>query len=220
MKQFMNTEFNADDKTIPVIGITGGVGSGKSEVMRILEEDFHAAVILADEVGHDLMAPGQASYRQILAHFGEGIIDPSSKEKEISRPALSALVFSDEKKLAELNRITHTAIREEILRRIHLYRERREHPFIALEAALLIEGGYEDVVDQLWYIYVTEENRILRLMENRGYSEEKSRSIIRRQLSEEEFRNHCSVIIDNNGSLEETRESVRKAVDTLGNGLK
>ena len=85
---------------LPVIGITGGVGSGKSVVMDILSEEFDAAVILADQVGHDLMQPGAVSYRQIISHFGREIL---GEDGQINRQALAAVVFSDEAKLKELN---------------------------------------------------------------------------------------------------------------------
>lgn len=194
---------------LPVIGITGGVGSGKSVVMEILSEEFGGAVILADQVGHDLMQPGAVSYRQIISHFGQDILD---EDGQINRQALAAIVFSDEAKLKELNGITHPNIRREIIERIKGFRTGGGHPFIALEAALLIEGGYEEITDELWYIYVTEENRIKRLMAARGYSEEKCRAIISSQLSDAVFRQHCRTIIDNNGSVEETRRSVAAAL--------
>jgi len=201
------------NNTIPVFGVTGGVGSGKSVVMNMLAEEFHGAVIIADEVGHDLMKPGRSSYKNIVSHFGTGILD---SQGEISRQALSAIVFADENRLRELNEITHPAIREEIRRRIRNIRMEGKVSFIALEAALLIEGGYEDITDELWYVYVTEENRISRLMTGRGYSEEKSRSIMDSQLSDKTFREHCRIIIDNNGSVADTRESVKKALKECG----
>lgn len=198
---------------IPVFGITGGVGSGKSVVMKILSEDYHAGIIMADDVGHDLMKPGAVSYRQIVRRFGKDILSPDG---QINRKALSSLVFQNEEKLVELNQITHPNIRKEILRRINAYREETCVPFIALEAALLIEGGYEKITDEMWYIYVTEENRIKRLMEGRGYTEGKSRSVMASQLPEKVFRRHCRIVIDNNGTVDETRVSVRKALIDCG----
>ena len=239
---------------IPVIGITGGVGSGKSIVMKVLEEDFHGALILADLVGHDLMEPGGESYKKILEHFGEAILEKpdrlpaalgdkiflenqeplsdtknkNAKEtleplsatedytmeeaRHIDRKKLASIVFSDESELQVLNEISHGAIREEILRRINAYRRKGDHPFIALEAALLIEGGYEDITDQLWYIYVKPEERIRRLMRDRGYTEEKCRQIMRQQLPDEDFLTHADVVIDNNGSIENIRGQVEKAL--------
>ncbi|MBQ9156361.1 MAG: dephospho-CoA kinase [Eubacterium sp.] len=201
------------ESTIPVLGITGGVGSGKSEVMNMLHDEFGGALILADLVGHDLMQPGEISYEQILARFGRQILD---EKGNIDRKSLGAVVFADPEALKDLNQITHPNIHAEIVRRIEAFRQEGQVPFIALEAALLIEGGYEDILDQLWYVHVSEENRIKRLMEGRGYTREKSLSIMRQQLSEEEFFRHADVIIDNNGSLDETRESVKDALYDKG----
>ena len=216
----MNEEYMTSKKpplkkesTIPVLGITGGVGSGKSEVMNMLHDEFGGALILADLVGHDLMQPGEISYEQILARFGRQILD---EKGNIDRKSLGAVVFADPEALKDLNQITHPNIHAEIVRRIEAFRQEGQVPFIALEAALLIEGGYEDILDQLWYVHVSEENRIKRLMEGRGYTREKSLSIMRQQLSEEEFFRHADVIIDNNGSLDETRESVKDALYDKG----
>lgn len=220
---------------IPVIGITGGVGSGKSVVMDILEKDYHGAVILADLVGHDLMRPGQASYQRILEHFGQDILvdqdtdhngDLAPEEtdgagveqaaaREIDRKKLGAIVFADEAQLAILNDITHKAIRQEIIRRIELFRQEGKHPFIALEAALLIEEDYGDVLDQLWYIHVDKEQRIRRLMRDRGYDEEKCRQIISRQLPDEVFFDHADVVIDNNGAIEDIAAQVDRALKNI-----
>lgn len=189
-------------KYIPAIGITGGVGSGKSVVMDLLEKEFGAAVILADLVAHDLMEPGAVSYRQIVAEFGTEILDG---EGRIHRPSLSKIVFGHPERLKRLNEITHPNVKEEILARIARFREEGKVSMVAVEAALLIENGFEEILDELWYVYVKEETRIHRLMEGRGYSEEKSRSIMKQQLRDGEFRSHCSRVIDNNQDVDSLR---------------
>lgn len=193
-------------KYIPAIGITGGVGSGKSVVMDLLEKEFGAAVILADLVAHDLMEPGAISYRQIVNEFGTEILN---KDGQIDRPSLSRIVFGQPEKLHILNAITHPNVKQEIMSRISQFRKEGKVPFIAVEAALLIEEGYDDLLDALWYVYVDEEIRIQRLKEGRGYSEEKSRSIMQQQLKEETFRNRCSCVIDNNGDVENVRKQLK-----------
>lgn len=193
---------------IKVVGVTGGVGSGKSVVMRILEEEFGARVILADLVAHDLMEPGAVSYEQIVEQFGKEIL---ADDGTIDRPALSRLVFSDPDKLSILNQITHPNVKKEILSRIETYQEEGEATLIAVEAALLIEEGYQEYFDKMWFVYVDEETRIKRLMEGRGYSEEKSRSIMEQQLGEEEFVAHCDKVIDNNRGLEELRAQLQQS---------
>lgn len=190
---------------IPAIGITGGVGSGKSVVMELLEKEFGAAVILADLVAHDLMEPGAVSYQQIVAEFGTEILD---EEGRIHRPSLSKIVFGNPESLEKLNAITHPNVKKEILARIARFREEEKASVIAVEAALLIEGGYEEILDELWYVYVKKDIRIRRLMEGRDYSEEKSRSIMERQLGEEVFRSHCSRVIDNNEDVDSLRRQL------------
>lgn len=192
-----------------VIGVTGGVGSGKSVVMNLLKEEFSAAVILADLVGHDLMEPGGVSYRQIVKSFGPEIL---KKDGRIDRGILSAIVFSDPEKLAVLNEITHPNIRREIIRRIELFQREEEVSFIAVEAALLIEEGYEELFDEMWYIYAEPEIRIQRLMDGRGYTKEKSVSIMARQLSDEEFRCHCDRVIDNSKDVIHTKSQIREVL--------
>ena len=192
-------------KEIKVIGVTGGVGSGKSVILSFLEEAYGAKVILADLVAHDLMEPGAKSYKQIVETFGTGILQ---EDGWIDRQKLGSIVFSDEKELLKLNAITHPNVKEEIKRRIQKIKEEGIAPMIVLEAALLIEGGYEDVYDELWYVYVEKEVRYERLKEGRGYTREKTDSIMETQLSEEEFRKHADVIIDNSHEIAQTKEQI------------
>ncbi len=207
-----NNKGQGSCRYIPAIGVTGGVGSGKSVVMELLEKESGAAVILSDLVAHDLMEPGAVSYRQIVGAFGEEVLDPDGR---IDRPALSEIVFQDPEKLQKLNDITHPNVKREILARIARFREEGKVPLIAVEAALLIEDGYEALLDELWYVYVDEDTRIRRLMEGRGYSEEKSRSVMRQQMDEETFRQHCARVIDNSGAVEQLRGQLRHCVGEL-----
>ncbi len=189
-----------------VIGVTGGVGSGKSVVLSILEKDYHAETILADLVAHDLMQPGGKSYEDIVEAFGDGILNDDGT---IDRVKLGNIVFHDAEKLQKLNAITHPNVKEEIKNRIQKIREQGTASMILLEAALLIESGYEDVYDELWYIYVDRETRYRRLQEGRGYTREKTDSIMQKQLTEEQFRKYADVVIDNSHSIEETKQQIR-----------
>ena len=114
---------------------------------------------------------------------------------------MAAKIFSDEKLLAKVNAIIHPAVKELILDEIGKEKEKGSIRFFFVEAALLIEDGYLDIVDEMWYIYADKEVRKKRLLSSRGYSEEKIDSIMATQLSEEEFRKYCKVVIDNSGSL-------------------
>ncbi len=190
-----------------VIGVTGGVGSGKSVILSILEKEYGAQTILADLVAHDLMEPGAKSYMEIVERFGDSILQ---EDGAIDRQKLGSIVFADEKKLEQLNGITHPNVKEEIKRRIAKIRKKGEASMIVLEAALLIESGYEDIYDELWYIYVNRETRYERLKEGRGYTREKTDSIMNNQLSEEEFRAHAQVIIDNSYDIEQTKKQIHE----------
>lgn len=205
------TEY-ARENRLPVIGITGGVGAGKSVVMGMLEKDFHAGVILADLVAHELMEPGAVSYEQIVQEFGTAVL---AKDRTIDRGALSTMVFGHPERLKKLNEITHPNVKKEIISRIERMQQEKEVSFIAVEAALLIEGGYEELLDTLWYVYADEKTRIERLMQNRGYSEEKSRAIMKRQLKEDRFREHCPVVIDNSHGLKELHEQLAREILSL-----
>lgn len=187
------------------IGITGGVGSGKSVVMNYLEEAYNAKIILADLVAHDLMAPGAKSYRQIIDCFGSEILNEA---KEIDRQKLGQIVFVDHAKLQQLNAITHPNVKEEILLRMDQAETDEKVDIIFLEAALLLEAGYREFLDEIWFIYVDRQVRIQRLMDGRGYTEEKSISIMEKQKSDEEFRQSCERIVDNSASVEETRKRI------------
>ena len=129
---------NKKQNDIKVVGITGGVGSGKSVVMNILKEKYGAEIILADLVAHDLMEPGQQNYLDIVEAFGEKVL---AKDKTIDRPALAKLVFGDQEKLSRLNAITHPNVKKEIFQRIQRIPEKGDASFIAVEAALLLEEG-------------------------------------------------------------------------------
>lgn len=188
-----------------VIGVTGGVGAGKSTVLEILKREYHARIIMADDVARDLMRKGGASYAPVLSAFGEEILDA---EGEIDRKKLAAIVFEDEEKRSLLNSLVHPKVKEEILSLINGYYAEDASCLIVIEAALLIEAGYKDILDSLWFVYVEKEIRIGRLMRDRGYTRDKALSIMASQLSDEEFRSHADFIIDNSGTLAETAAQV------------
>lgn len=190
-----------------IIGITGGVGSGKSEILNILENDYHAKIIQSDHVAHELMAPGAKSYDAIVQSFGKEILN---EDQTINRPILGEIVFHNEEKLSLLNSITHKNVDEEIISRIDEYRKEEPEGMIVIESALLVGAEYEKKFDQLWYIYTREEVRYERLKASRGYSDEKIAQMIAKQQSEEEFKSMASHIIDNSGDLEDTRAQIKK----------
>ncbi len=183
-----------------IIGVTGGVGAGKSTVLNYLEKRYGAKLILADLVGHEVMEPGHEAYEQVVKVFGQEIV---SEDKTIDRKVLGAIVFADEKKRMILNRIIHPAVRQEILRRLE-EAELLHLSYVVVEAALFLEENYDAFCDETWYIYTDEKIRRQRLKESRGYSDERIDQIFRSQKTHEEFQKRCLFMIDNNGSEEET----------------
>ena len=183
-----------------IIGVTGGVGAGKSTVLNYLEKRYGAKLILADLVGHEVMEPGHEAYEQVVKAFGQEIV---SEDNTIDRKTLGAIVFADEKKRMILNRIIHPAVRQEILRRLEAA-ELLHLSYAVVEAALFLEENYDAFCDETWYIYTDEKIRRQRLKESRGYSDERIDQIFRSQKTHEEFQKRCLFMIDNNGSEEET----------------
>jgi len=191
------------------IGITGGVGAGKSEILKFIQKNYNARIILADEVAHELMKPGRACYLEIKKAFpGEDIFKSSG---EFHPKKLAAVIFSSENKRQRLNGIVHPAVKEEILEIYRQELKKGKISYLILEAALLIEDGYDKICDRLWYIDTDRDVRRGRLKESRGYSDEKIDEIFASQLPREVYREHCSQVIDNNGTLEETIVKVREA---------
>ncbi len=193
-----------------VIGITGGIGSGKSTVLNILKEKYNAYIIDADKTAHRLMKPGGEAYHKIKAYFGDSVID---KTGYIDRKVLGQIVFSHKEKLNALNEIVHPAVKKDIIKEIADIKALDTGRLIAVEAALFIEAGYMDICDKLWYIYTDDEVRIQRLMSSRGYSREKAVSIIENQLTDKEFRKHSNVIINNGSSFEETLMQIANNIE-------
>ncbi|WP_434311427.1 dephospho-CoA kinase [Hominifimenecus sp. rT4P-3] len=179
---------------VSVIGITGGVGSGKSEVLKLLEQEYGAHVIQADLVARELMEPGEASYQAVVKAFSEAICKPDGS---IDRPKLADIVFQNPEKRELLNRLTHPLVKQELRRRILLFPGK----LTVLEAALPVEAGFREFCDSIWYVYAPEAVRLERLQKGRGYSREKCQEIMKSQLSEEEFRAVSDVVIENGGSF-------------------
>ena len=181
------------------IGITGGVGAGKSLVLNYLQNHYNARVYLADDIANDLKLPGQSCYDKIIELLGRNIID---SEGLIDKNKMAEMIFSHKELLDEVNRIIHPAVKEYVLSQIELERKKGEIDYFILEAALLIEEGYDRILDELWYIHADTSVRSWRLKETRNYTRDKIDHIMASQLSETEFRKHCKVVINNNSDEE------------------
>lgn len=194
-----------------VIGLTGGVGAGKSTVLAYLEKACSAVIIQADQAGHRVMAPGERCYEPMIALFGKQII---KKDKTIDRRMVSDVVFGNEKMRQKLNALLHPAIKEYILEKIGEERKKGKE-LVVVEAALLLEDHYDDFCDKIWWVYAEKEIRIARLMESRGYTREKAENIMARQASDSFFLQHADFIVKNNGDLEETYRQVEEGIRKL-----
>lgn len=181
------------------IGITGGVGAGKSEILAYLKAHYRCRVIMADEVARKLEEPGEICYKRIVALLGETILQ---EDGQIDRGAMAQLIFRKKALLEEINWIVHPAVQEYIEQQIELEKRQERFDFLFVEAALLIECGYDAILDELWYIYTDAAVRRERLKRARAYSDEKIDSIMNGQLPEETFREKCHFVVDNSGSLE------------------
>ncbi len=188
-----------------VIGITGGVGSGKSALLHYIAQNYNCKIILADEVAHRVKEPGQPCYEKLVELMSSDILNADGT---IHKGRMADKIFESEELLEKVNKIIHPAVKEAILREIADARNEKILDFLFLEAALLIEDGYLNIVDEMWYIYAREEVRRMRLKTSRNYSDEKIDAIMKSQLTEEEFRKHCAFIIDNSKSLKEACQQI------------
>ena len=190
-----------------LIGVTGGVGAGKSEVLNYIKKHYKCRIYLADEVAHLVKVKGEECYYELVSLLGEDILQ---EDGEINKSAMAAKIFADDALLEQVNEIVHPQVRIYLEKRIKEAQEDVDTEIMFIEAALLIEAGYKELVDELWYIYADVEVRKKRLMSSRGYSEEKIRQIMEAQLSEEIFRQECDFVIDNSGTLADSYRQIRK----------
>ena len=192
-----------------VIGITGVIGSGKSYVLSIMRDRFHCLTLEADQIAWELERPSGLCYPAILSVFGQEIL---GLDGQIDRQKLGRIVFSDRKKLEQLNGIVHPAVKKTIQERIERLQMQYPKQDIVLEAALLIEEHYDQICDELWFIYSEAAVRKRRLKQQRGYSEEKIAAVMENQLSDEIFRKHCDCVIWNDTSEKELIEQIESCL--------
>ncbi len=196
------------------IGITGGVGAGKSRILRYLEEHYNCRILLADEIAHDLMEPGTDCYEELKTLLaGQDVYLPGGG---FDRLKLARLLFEREDYRLKLNAIVHPAVHRFIEETAAAEREAGQLDALILEAALLVEENYGRICDELWYIFTSEENRRVRLKDSRNYSDEKINAIFAAQLTEPEYRQHCERAIDNNGTPEESFAQIDRMMADLG----
>ena len=187
------------------IGLTGGIGSGKSLVARMLAEKG-AALVNADEVGHRSYRKGTPVYERVVASFGRDILDENG---EIDRGKLGQLVFADPRQRERLNAIVWPEMARMMAQELEALRARGTAVAV-LEAAVLIEAGWRALADEVWMVLASPRVTRQRLMETKGMSPEQADARIRSQLSNEERRRRADVVIENNGTIEELRQRVEE----------
>ena len=193
-----------------IIGLTGGIASGKSTVGKILRE-LGAAVVDADEVARDVVLPGQPAYRKIVEAFGKGIltepVTESGSEPPIDRKKLAARVFSDESSRRILNQITHPAIAAESARQMQAATAQGAK-VIVYEAALLIENNIYQGMDGLLVVDIPTELQVERAVRRGGLSADEAQARIRSQVSRSARRSAATRIVDNQGGPDDLRRQV------------
>ncbi len=182
-----------------VIGVTGGVGAGKSSLLNLIGERKDCEILMADEVAHHLEEPGQECYEKLVTLLGKEVL---TQDKKLDRKKMAARIFSDKELLKRVNQVIHPAVKDFIICEIEKKKREGILSFFFVEAALLIEDGYDAICDELWYIYAEDLVRMRRLIDERGYSKEKVKKIMESQSGEEIFRSYCKVVIDNSKELD------------------
>lgn len=194
------------------IGITGGIGAGKTEILQYIQKHYKCEIYLADEVAHMVKQSGTRCFQQLVELLGEEIV---GTDGEIDKKVMADRIFGDNVLLEKVNAIVHPAVQDFLLEKLEAARKKSEVELFFVEAALLIEAGYGKLVDELWYIYATEEVRSRRLKEARGYSDSKIAHIMKHQLQDDAFREHCDFVIDNSGSLESSYRQIDKKLEAF-----
>lgn len=188
-----------------VIGLTGGIGTGKSEAARRMTA-LGAALIDADRVGHEAYTPHTEAWRRVVEAFGEGILGPDG---EIDRRSLGAVVFSDPEQLARLNGIMHPLMAGMVQEKIDGFREEGAE-VVVVEAALLFEAGWDSLVEEVWVTDAPEESVIVRLAQRNGMSEEEARKRVSAQMSRAERLGRADVVIDNSSGMAEMQRAIEE----------
>lgn len=188
-----------------VIGLTGGIGSGKSTVSRFLTE-LGAVILNADKVGHEALKPDTEIWRQVVAAFGRQIVTPDGN---IDRKKLGDIVFGNTESLSRLNQIMHPRMYALVKAQLEDYRQQGAR-VIVLEAPLLLEADWTALADEVWVTTAAESTMLQRLKQRSGLSQAESLTRIRSQLSSAERVKHADVIIDTDCDLDELRSRVKE----------
>ncbi len=209
MKQNSIPYMNDRRGNLRIIGITGGIGSGKSSVSAILSS-LGARVVDADLLAREAVEKGKGALLEIAGAFGPEILD---NEGTLDRKKLAELVFGDKDRLRDLNRIVHKAVTEKITGIVTEAVNRGEGGILVLDVPIPVEHGFIDVADEIWVVAADLETRIKRVMARSGMSYHEVMGRINSQMSDEEYMKIADKAVYNNGSIEDLREKVLKLLD-------
>ncbi|ANB62289.1 dephospho-CoA kinase [Anoxybacteroides amylolyticum] len=184
------------------IGLTGGIASGKSTVANMLKE-WNIPVVDADKIAREVVNVGEEAYVRIVETFGKDILQENG---EIDRPKLGALIFQDEEKRKQLNAIVHPVVRKKMLDERDKILKKK--PVVVLDIPLLFESNLTHFVDKIIVVYVDEAIQLERLMKRNGFSQEDALARIRSQMPLSEKKACADVVIDNNGTIDQTRQQL------------
>lgn len=190
-----------------VIGLIGGIGSGKSTAAAMLAE-LGAQVVNADTVGHEVYRPGTVGFEAVVRAFGREIVSPAG---DIDRRRLGAIVFAEKGRLTELNAIVHPLIRSAIEARIAAARAGGNLLAVVVEAAILLEAGWRDLVDEVWLVTAGSGRVVERLESQRGLQPSETQARMAQQMPDAARRAAADVVIENEGSLAELRAEIGRA---------
>ncbi len=199
-----------------IIGITGGVGAGKSSVLKYIKDNYNCVVVTADDIGNEVKEPGEECYERLITLLGRGILDTDGR---IDKKKMAEAIFADEDKLNAVESIIHPAVIDRIRQKADMERSRGKVDYFFIEAALLIECGFNDYVDQMWYIYASQDVRRKRLKQSRGYDDSRIDGIMNSQLTDEAFKNGSDVVIDNGGDFEDTIRQIDEGLSKIQTGV-
>lgn len=195
-----------------VIGITGGIGSGKSLVADIMIKKYKAYLINSDSIAKEQMMPDGISYKGVVDYFGKDIL---YKDASIDKDKLSEIVFNDMESLLKLNSLTHPNVLLEVEKVIAKKRQDKAVPYCIIETALMIEAEYDFVCDQVWYVHSEPNIRRNRLKQYRNYSDEKIDAIFESQSKEEDFIKRYTKVIYNDSDIHRLESQIDKMIDGM-----
>ena len=191
-----------------VIGVLGGVGSGKSEAVKYLELKYNAYTIKADELAHRLYKKGQPGYKAVIRICGKPVLDDN---REISRGKLASLLYQNPQLLSEINKSIHPMVYRKTMDLITEYKRRHKKGLIVYEAAI-IPNNTVKYIDEYWYVYTPREIRVKRLKDTRGYTDDRIKEIMKNQPTEADYRAVADEVLVNDGNLAKMKEQIDEII--------